>query len=166
MSLNYLASLRNGLVAAKRWTLRTVFGMDLDPTVRMSLSAKFDLTFPRGVHVGRHSYIAFNARILTHDRTRGLYVHTRIGRNCFIGGESIILPGVTIGDNCVVGAGSVVSKDVPDQCVVAGNPAKILRRDIDVGRYGRFNEADDTERRLRNEDPAANALPDKYLGKN
>lgn len=51
-----------------------------------------------------------------------------IGDSVWIGGGSTILPGVTIGSNVVVGAGSVVTKDVPDNVVVAGNPAKIIRR--------------------------------------
>lgn len=50
-----------------------------------------------------------------------------IGKNCFIGCNSLILKGVHIGDNAVVGAGSVVSKDVPANCVVAGNPAVIVK---------------------------------------
>lgn len=50
-----------------------------------------------------------------------------IGRNVWIGGKSVICPGVTIGDNSVIGAGSVVIKDVPANVVVAGNPAKIIR---------------------------------------
>ena len=51
-----------------------------------------------------------------------------LGRNVWIGGAAVILPGVTIGDDAVVGAGSVVTKDVPPGCVVAGNPAKVIRR--------------------------------------
>lgn len=51
-----------------------------------------------------------------------------LGRNVWIGGAAVILPGVTIGDGAVVGAGSVVAKDVPPGCVVAGNPAKVSRR--------------------------------------
>ncbi|KAI9148361.1 putative acetyltransferase C18B11.09c [Paramyrothecium foliicola] len=51
-----------------------------------------------------------------------------IGEDCWIGGNVTILPGVTIGNGCTVGAGSVVTKDVPPYHVVAGNPAKILRK--------------------------------------
>jgi len=160
MSLNRLSGLRNLLVTAKRTLFVRVFGMDIHPTVQLSLSAKPDQTFPRGVHIDEYTYVAFNARILTHDRTRGLYLHTRVGKNCFIGGESIILPGVTIGDGSVVGAGSVVTKDVPPACVVAGNPAKVIRSGIEVGHYGRFIDADQREQELRSSDPAAAALPD------
>jgi acetyltransferase-like isoleucine patch superfamily enzyme len=98
--------------------------------------------------VDAYTSIAFEARIMTHDRTRGLYVHTRIGKNCFIGGRSMILPGVQIGDNCVIGAGSVVTKSVPPFSLVAGNPARVLREGIEVGHYGRFLTADATESAL------------------
>lgn len=146
--LNRLGAVRNALLSLRLWYLRRLWGMDIHPTCQVSLSAKFDFTYPAGVHVGENSYLAFESRILCHDRTRGLYLHTRVGKNCFIGGRSLILPGVTIGDSCVVGAGSVVTKSVPDSCVVAGNPAQILRRDIDVGSYGRFSDADAKEHEL------------------
>lgn len=122
--------------------------MDIHETVQMSLSSKFDLTYPAGVHVGAYSYVAFRARILTHDMTRGLYLHTRIGKNCFIGGNSLILPGVEIGDNCIVGAGSVVTKDVPPRTVVAGNPARVIKTGIEVGQYGRLDYAAENQKRL------------------
>lgn len=51
----------------------------------------------------------------------------KICDDVFIGARSIILKGVTIGERSVVGAGSVVSKDVPPDCIVAGNPAKVVR---------------------------------------
>jgi acetyltransferase-like isoleucine patch superfamily enzyme len=146
--LNRLRALRNALVGLRRLYLTRIWGHDIHPTAQFSLSAQFDRTYPRGVHVGARSYIAFEVRILTHDRTRGLYVHTRIGRNCFVGGRSMILPGVEIGDNCVIGAGSVVTRSVPPRSLVAGNPARILRQDIEVGEYGRFVDADLTEDRL------------------
>ena len=146
--LNRIAGFRQLLIDALRLYYTRLWGMDLHPTAQFSLSAKFDKTFPQGVHLGKHSYVAFESRILCHDRTRGLYLHTRVGENCFIGGRSLILPGVEIGDNCVIGAGSVVTKSVPPRCVVAGNPAKILREGIEVGPYGRFADADATESAL------------------
>lgn len=146
--LNRLRLLRQILVSTRRAFQVKIWGMDIHPTAQLSLSAKLDRTFPIGVHVGAHSYIAFDARILTHDMTRGLYLHTRIGENCFIGGRSLILPGVEIGDNCVVGAGSVVTKSVPPRSIVAGNPAKIIKTDIEVGPYGRFLDADAMESSL------------------
>lgn len=50
-----------------------------------------------------------------------------IGPDCWIGGNVIILPGVTIGKGVTVGAGSVVTKDVPDYVVVVGNPARVIK---------------------------------------
>lgn len=52
----------------------------------------------------------------------------RIGKNCFIGCNVLILKGSEIGDNCVVGAGAVVSGKFEANCVIAGNPAKIIKR--------------------------------------
>lgn len=59
-----------------------VWGTDLDPTCEFSISAKFDLTHPKGLHIFAYTQIAFEARILCHDRARGIYRHTRIGANC------------------------------------------------------------------------------------
>lgn len=53
-----------------------------------------------------------------------------IGNDVWIGGGAIVLPGVTIGDGAVVGAGAVVTKDVEPMVVKAGNPAKVVRRDV------------------------------------
>lgn len=50
-----------------------------------------------------------------------------IGNNVWIGGSATILPGVTIGDNVVIGAGSVVTHDIPSDCVAAGNPARVIK---------------------------------------
>jgi maltose O-acetyltransferase len=51
----------------------------------------------------------------------------RVGRNVWIGGGAILLPGVTVGDDAIIGAGSVVTRDVGPGATVAGNPARVLR---------------------------------------
>jgi len=53
----------------------------------------------------------------------------KIGNNCWIGENVVILPGVTIGNNSIIGAGAIVTKDVPENSVFAGNPAKNLKRE-------------------------------------
>jgi len=50
-----------------------------------------------------------------------------IGKNVWIGGRSIILKGVTVGDNSVIGAGSIVTRDIPENVVAAGNPARVIK---------------------------------------
>ncbi|MEE6075117.1 sugar O-acetyltransferase [Avibacterium paragallinarum] len=63
-----------------------------------------------------------------------------IGNNVWIGGNAIILGGVTIGDNVVIGAGSVVSKDIPANSLVVGNPAKVLRQITEQDRLNYINK--------------------------
>ena len=62
-------------------------------------------------------------------RNRGLeYARPiTVGNNVWIGGNVIVLPGVTIGDNVVIGAGSVVNKDIPSNVLAAGNPCKVIK---------------------------------------
>lgn len=62
-------------------------------------------------------------------RVQGLQYNfpVRIGKNCWIGAGVNIMPGITIGDNVVVGAGSVVTKDLPDNVIAVGNPCRVLR---------------------------------------
>ncbi|MFA7433251.1 MAG: acyltransferase [Gemmobacter sp.] len=145
--LNWFKEIRNLLMKIRRLWLVRVWGMDIHPSTVISLSAKMDKTFPVGVHIGRGARLAFEVRIMTHDRTRGLYLHTHIGENCFIGGRSLILPGVEIGAGSLVAAGSVVTKSVPPRSLVAGNPAQIVRSDI-VIIDGRFPDADANENAL------------------
>ena len=58
----------------------------------------------------------------------------RIGDNVWIGGNTVICPGVTIGDCCVIGAGSVVTKDIPSWTIAAGNPCRVIRKITDADR--------------------------------
>ena len=64
-------------------------------------------------------------------------IEITIGDNVWLGGNVVVLPGVHIGNNVVVGAGSVVTKDLPDNVIAVGNPAKIIRKitDEDVDYY-------------------------------
>jgi len=87
------------------------------------------------VKIGRKFLCAPNVHIYaaTHPvcgKERELYELARpvtIGDNVWVGGQTVICPGVTIGNDVTIGAGSVVTRDVPSHCVVAGNPAKIIR---------------------------------------
>jgi len=133
--------LRNALIRTRVWYLRTIMKMDLDPSIMLSLKANLDFTNPRGIHVGADTYIAFGAVILAHDLTRLLHTDTYIGRNCFIGARSIIMPGIHIGDECIVGSGSVVTRDVPSHSIVGGNPARIIRSGIRTRYWGIMTDA-------------------------
>lgn len=69
-----------------------------------------------------------------------------IGDNVWIGGSSVVCPGVCIGSNVVIGAGSVVTKNIPDWCVAAGNPCKVIRTITEEDRRKLFkNEEIDDE---------------------
>jgi acetyltransferase-like isoleucine patch superfamily enzyme len=116
--------------------------MNIHPHTLISLEAKLDKSNPSGIYIGEGTAISFGATVLSHDYTRNMHVKTRIGKFCQIGARSIIMPGVTVGNHCVVAAGAVVVKDVPDGCVVAGNPAKIIRENIETVWWGRFKEYD------------------------
>jgi acetyltransferase-like isoleucine patch superfamily enzyme len=137
--------LRQAMINWRLWYFRRIVGMDIGADVQISLRANLDMTNPRGVHIGEGTHIAFHAVIFAHDMSRVLHTDTYVGRNCFIGAHSIILPGIRVGDECVVGTGSVVTKDVPSGSIVAGNPAKVVRSGIRTGKWGvlmdAYNEA-------------------------
>jgi acetyltransferase-like isoleucine patch superfamily enzyme len=113
--------------------------MNIDKSSRISVGAKLDKTNPKGIHIGKNTYITSGSIILTHDFCRAIYnADTYIGDNCYIGVNAIIMPGIKIGNSVVIGSGSIVTKDIPSNCIAVGNPAKIIKENIETDKLGRF----------------------------
>ena len=135
-----------------RALLERIWGQQLDDSVRMF--PPFYTAFGKLTRVGKEVFINFGctfldqggitledgvfigpgAKIVTENhpeepvlRHRLLVKTIVIRRNAWIGAGAIILPGVTVGENAIVAAGAVVTKDVPDNVIVAGAPAKTIR---------------------------------------
>ena len=100
--------------------------------------ANFNLTAVDDTHifVGDYTMIGPNVTLATAGHPvcpqlrRWAYQYNfpiHIGKNCWLGADVIVLPGITIGDNTVVGAGSVVTKDLPSDVAAVGNPCRVMR---------------------------------------
>lgn len=94
---------------------------------RVSIQTACHIT--RGVVIEDDVFVGPHVTTLNDKLTGGGLSYPRICRGAKVGGGSVILPGVTIGENAVVGAGSVVTRDVPPGATVFGNPARIRSRD-------------------------------------
>ncbi|KAF2334230.1 acyltransferase [Flavobacterium ginsenosidimutans] len=110
------------------------------------ISAHANVEFDSGVIIGprlkiytaNHNYL--NDVAIPYDGVTILKKVT-IGKNTWIGGDVIILPGINIGEGVVVGGGSVVTKNIPDHAIVGGNPAQIIKyRDVEL--YNKLKEED------------------------
>lgn len=121
-------------------------GCDIGKNCKISKSAIIDRAHPKGVHIGDNTRVLIEAMILAHDYSRGalegynMWCDTYIGKNCVIGGRAMIMPGIKIGDHVYVAGGAVVSKSVPDHCIVAGNPAVIVRKGTIISDAGQILE--------------------------
>lgn len=128
------------LVQFLRWVLLRLRGYDIHRSCEMERGLNLDRYFAQGIHIGAHTIITSRVTILSHKliprkslgRYDGEKVHTYIGEWCVIGIGAVIMGGVRIGDECVIGAGAVVTRDVPSNTIVAGNPAKIVRENISM----------------------------------
>ena len=110
-------------------------GFEISYSTIVERDCIFDKLNPKGIHIGKNCLIASGTVILSHDhckRVDGMpyLTDTYIGDNCFIGIRAFIMPGVKIGNEVIVGSMSVVTKDVPSNCIVAGNPAKIIKTGV------------------------------------
>ena len=105
------------------------------------------------IEIGDNVRIASHTKFFTHggiwslrkiydDPNLDHFGKIKVGNNSYIGECCMIMPGVTIGERCIVGGGSVVTKSIPDGCMVAGNPAKFIGYTDDF--YRRLKEKHDT----------------------
>lgn len=128
---------RDVILKLQHWVLVKVYHMDISPSAKISLGANLDMANPRGVHIGDETYGASGASIMTHDGCRLLHADTHIGRRCFIGAGSRVLPGVTLGDHTIVGVDAVVTRSYPiGGVILAGNPARVIREHVRTKKYG------------------------------
>lgn len=128
------------IALARALYLNKFWGMHIGKGSRISGKAFLDYANPAGIHIGSHTIVTPGVRIFTHDFVKFGKSDTRIGSNCFVGANSIIMPGVVIGDHCIVAAGSVVINEIPPHSLVAGNPARVVRSGIITERYGQLAE--------------------------
>ncbi|WP_348797737.1 sugar O-acetyltransferase [Flavobacterium adhaerens] len=90
----------------------------------MKVTIGNNVFFGPGVHI----YTATHPLNAIERRTVESSKPVSIGDDCWIGGNVVICPGVTIGNCCVIGAGSVVTKDIPENSLAVGNPAQVIRK--------------------------------------
>lgn len=86
--------------------LRWRYGMNIGKNCRISWKARFDKNInPQGIHIGNNTWILTGAVVFAHDHCRNMKADVIIGEDCVIGINSIIMPGVKIGNQCVIGGG-------------------------------------------------------------
>lgn len=105
--------------------------------IRDIRSIEIDLTRPTLISIGNNVCLNRNFKLFTHDYVSGIFIHKYndfiassgrvvIGNNVRFGTDCIVLKGTKIGDNCFIAAGSIVTKNIPDNCIAAGIPARVI----------------------------------------
>lgn len=107
-------------------------GLTVGKNFHMMSDVLIDISHTWLIEIGDNVTLAPRVHILTHDASTKLHIgytklgKVKIGNRVFVGSDSTILPGVTIGNDVVIGSGSIVTRDIDDRTVVAGNPAKFI----------------------------------------
>lgn len=122
------------------WVLRKI-GCKVGRDVFIGDSVKVDSGHADLIYIDDHAHITGGCRLLCHQRDLSNYYvgddaaklpyhlgEIHIGKGCMIGMESMIMPGVTIGEGAIVGAFSLVTKDIPAWTIATGRPAKVVKQ--------------------------------------
>lgn len=101
---------------------------------------RIDTSYPEMIYIGDYAHITSGCRILCHQRDLTGYCigdnaadlgyrtgEVHIGKGVMVGMETMVMPGVSIGDGAIIGAGSLVTKDIPAWTIAAGRPAKVIK---------------------------------------
>jgi len=119
-------TIKEGKPTKYNWVVQNVKNLVLGDKTDIGaftyINAKNGVVIEDGVQIGSHSSIY---SISTIDGKEGKVI---LKKNCRIGSHSIVMPGVTVGENAVIGAFSFVTKDIPDNVVAFGIPAKVIKK--------------------------------------
>ena len=106
--------------------LQIKYGIQID--YNLDIKGGFSINHFNGIVIHRNAIIGKNFNIRQNTTIGGTKKGCpKIGDNVFVGANAVIIGNVEIGNNCIIGAGSVVTKSFKDNCVFAGNPAKIIK---------------------------------------
>ncbi len=114
-------------------------GLRAEPPIRVGRRTYFDAAYAWAIEIGAETIIANDVRVVAHDAAvKRLTGYTevrpvRIGRRCYIGAGTIVLPGAVIGDGAIIGAGSLVRGEIPAGTVAVGSPARVVGEAAELG---------------------------------
>jgi len=161
-----LNSLSPELVEQRDLILKEILGSHKD---KFYVEPPFHCDYGYNIHIGENFYSNYNlvildcAEVTIGDNVMiapnvGIYsaghpidaenrnsgqeyaIPVRIGNNVWIGGNTVINPGISVGDNTVIGSGSVLTKDIPSNVIAAGNPCKVIREITDEDKLYYFKK--------------------------
>jgi UDP-2-acetamido-3-amino-2,3-dideoxy-glucuronate N-acetyltransferase len=131
--LGNFVMIRNNTQIGEHCTIGSYVDIEGEAVIGNNVSLQSGCYITRGVIIEDDVFcgprvITMNDKRICHARPAITFERNapRIKRAARVGGGSVLLPGVTIGENAFVGAGSVVTKDVPDRAIVVGNPARVV----------------------------------------